>query len=103
MNRVRPISLRIVAVQATIDDRHYAAVYVGDDEYRNNHFRIYLNGHPVSTIVWDRRGQRFKNLTWTVYARNKGLKESFIWPNEIQKKLNRKLLEGSLFRMVKIR
>lgn len=101
--RVRPISLHIVAVQATIDERHYAAVYLGDDEYTNHHFRIFLNGKAVSTVVWDRRGQRFKNLTWTVVARNLGLEESFVWPNEIHKKLVRKLTEGRLYRMVKIR
>ena len=101
--KVIPISLHIVAVQATIDDRHYAAVYLGDDDYSNHHFRIFLNGKAVSTIVWDRRGQRFKNLTYSLYARNRGLQKSFVWPNEIQKKLFRKLTEGSLFRMVKIR
>lgn len=100
--QVRPISLHIVAVQATIDERHYAAVYLGDDEYTNHHFKIYLNGKPVSTIVWDRRGQRFKNLQWTVQARNMGLGESFVWPNEVRKKLVRKLTEGRLYRMVKI-
>ena len=102
-DRVHPISLRVVAVQATIDDRHYAAVYMGDDGYANNHFQIYLNGKAVSTIVWDRRGQRFKNLSWTLHGRNKNLGESFVWPNEIKKKLLRKLTEASLFRMVKIR
>lgn len=100
--RVRPISLHIVAVQATIDERHYAAVYLGDDEYTNQHFRIFLNGKAVSNIVWDRKGQRFKNLTWTIYARNRGLGESFVFPNEVRKKLVRKLTEARLYRMVKI-
>lgn len=103
MADVRRLTLHIIAVQATIDERHYAVLYVGDDEYGNNHFKVYLNGHAISSIVWDIKGQRFKNLQWTVYARNQGLGESFVWPNEVYKKMYRKLTEGRLFRLVKIR
>tara|TARA_R100000656_G_scaffold104176_1_gene76195 strand:+ start:236809 stop:237120 length:312 start_codon:yes stop_codon:yes gene_type:complete len=97
------LTLTIVAVQATIDKRHYAAVYLGDDPEGNNFFKIYLNGKPVSVIKWNRRAQAFSGLQWTVYARNQNLQESFVWPNEIRKKLHRKLTQGTLFRMVKIR
>lgn len=99
----RRLTINIVAVQATIDQRHYAALYLGDDERGNNFFRIYLNGKAVSSIVWDRKLQRFQSLRWTVYARNQGFAENFVFPNEVQKKLSRKLVGGSLYRMVKIR
>tara|TARA_R100001079_G_scaffold104258_1_gene70745 strand:- start:667 stop:987 length:321 start_codon:yes stop_codon:yes gene_type:complete len=100
---IRPISLRIVAVQATIDDRHYAVVYIGDDVYGKNHFRTYLNGAPVSNIVWDPRQKKFSEPKFTVVSRNKSLSKSFIWPNEVQKKMLRKLENAStLFRLVKI-
>lgn len=99
----RRLTLNIVAVQATIDQRHYATVYLGDDEKGNNHFRTYLNGNAVSSIVWNRELKRFQSLSYTVHARNQGYGDNFVWPNEVSKKLTRKLTEGKLFRMVKIR
>lgn len=99
---VREISLRIVAVQATIDERHYAVVYIGDDIYRKNHFRVYLNGKAVSLIVWDPKNSRFSTPKWTNYARSKGYSDGFVWPNEVKKKMFRKLTDKSLYRMVKI-
>jgi len=98
----RRLTLNIVVVQATIDTRHYAAVYLGDDKNGNNYFKFYLNGEAVSSIVWDRSMKGFRNLQWTLNARNKGLGESFVWPNEVRKKLTRKLTENNLFRLVKI-
>jgi hypothetical protein len=103
MADIRRLTINIVAVQATIDQRHYAALYLGDDEKGNNFFRVYLNGKAVSSILWDRRLQQFRNLRYTVYARNQGLGDNFVFPNEVQKKLSRKLVGGSLYRMVKIR
>lgn len=100
---IQRITLNIIAAQVTIDDRHYAAVYLGDDQLGNNHFKIYLNGQGVGLIVWNRRGNRFQELQWTVHARNKLLSESFIWPNELQKKMLRKLRGKPLFRLIKAR
>ena len=99
----RRLTINICAVQATIDQRHYAALYLGDDEKGNNFFRIYLNGKAVSSIVWNRRGQRFESLRYTVFARNQNFQDNYVFPNEVQKKLARKLAGGSLYRMVKIR
>lgn len=99
----RRLTLNIVAVQATIDQRHYAALYLGDDERGDNYFRIYLNGKAVSSIVWNRKGKRFQRLRYTLYARNQNFKDNYVFPNEVQKKLSRKLVGGSLFRMVKLR
>lgn len=98
----RRLTINIVAVQATIDQRHYAALYLGDDERGNNYFRIYLNGKAVSSILWDRHLQKFRNLRYTVYARNQSYEDNYVFPNEVQKKLSRKLFKGSLYRMVKI-
>lgn len=99
----RRLTINIVVVQATIDQRHYAVLYLGDDERGNNFFRVYLNGKAVSSISWDRKLQRFGRLSYTVFARNQALGENFVFPNEVRKKLTRKLAGGSLFRMVKIR
>lgn len=97
------LTINIVAVQATIDDRHYSAVYLGDDPKGNNFFRVYLNGKGVSSIVWDRKLRKFRTLRYTVHARNQGLTEGFVWPNEVKKKLLRKLLKGNIFRLVTVR
>lgn len=98
----RRLTINIVAVQATIDDRHYAAVYLGDDVKGNNFFRIYLNGKGVSSVVWDRKLKKFRSLRYTLHARKEELSEGFVWPNEVKKKLFRKLISGSVFRMVKV-
>lgn len=98
----RRLTLNIVAVQATIDQRHYAALYLGDDDHGNNVFRMYLNGKAVSSVVWDRKLLQFRGIRYTLYARNQNFGENFVFPNEVQKKLFRKLTKGSLFRMVKI-
>lgn len=98
----RRLTINIVAVQATIDDRHYAALYLGDDSKGNNFFRIYLNGKGVSSIVWDRKLRKFRTLRYTLHARNQNMTEGFVWPNEVKKKLFRKLFSNSVFRMVKV-
>jgi len=102
MSAFRRLTLNIVVVQATIDKRHYAVIYLGDDEHGNNYLKIYLNGVAVSSIIWDRSLKSFRNLRWTIRARNEGFEENFVWPNEVRKKLLRKLTENNLFRLVRI-
>jgi len=103
MTGFRELSLNIVAVQATIDQRHYAALYRGDDQQGDPFFRLYLNGKAVGSIIWDRSLKKFKSLRFTLHARAAGMEDNYVFPNEVQKKLTRKLLQGFLFRMVKIR
>lgn len=103
MPLAQKLSLRIVASQATIDDRHYAALYMGDDQYGNCHFRMYLNGKAVSSIVWNKKGERFERLQWTLHARNMNYDQGYVFPNELRKKLIRKLKGGGIYRMVKVR
>ena len=97
---VNPISLKIVCVQATIDDRHYGVLYLGDDGHGNQYFKTLLNGKWVSSIMWRPREKKFGPIKWSPFARNKGLSESFVWPNEVIKKMERKLTESSIYRMV---